>query len=217
MRVKVEPIDSWINVTVSELLGPQARSKAVADFARGALREAQDTNRSALGSEPPYEQFVDSRRGAPLESVNPDRGNIVFEFELVNDVLTWILAELVKRSPRGPAGGAGTYREAHQVFADGIEIALGPDLPRAEEYSFTNTVIYARKLEIGRTKTGRDFLVSVPNRIYDRVSHEAARRFSNIAKIGYTFRALHGGAAVRGRRGRGTLTMRYPTITVRMT
>lgn len=217
VKARIEPIDQWVNVTVNELLSPPARAKAVADFARGALREAQETNRGALGAEPPYEQFVDGRRGAALESVNPDRGVIVFEFELVNEALTWIMAELIRRSPRGPAGGAGTYREAHRAFADGKEIALGADLPPAAEYSFTNTVIYARKLEIGRTESGRDFLVSVPNRIYDRVSFDAARRFSNIAKIGYTFRALQSGALVRGRRGRGTATMRYPTITVRMT
>lgn len=213
MRAKIDPIDRWVDITVSEMLGPEARSKAVADFARKELAGAQATNKAALGAEPPFEQFVDGRPGAPLETVNPDRGRIVFEFALAGDVLRWIHAELVRRSPIGPPGGAGTYRESHRLFADGREIALAEELPAAAEFSFTNTVIYARKLEIGRTRSGRDFLISVPNRIYDDVSHEAALKFSRIAKIGYTFRPLVAGGSVRGRAKRQA--MRYPTIWVR--
>jgi len=198
---------------VNEFLAPEARSKAVASFARGAFREAQDKNKAALGREPPFEQFVDGRRGAALETVNPDRGRIVFEFELIGDVLAWIHAELVTRSPVGPAGGAGTYRAGHRLFAAGREIAWTDDVPAAAEWSVTNTVIYARKLEIAQTQSGRDFLVSVPNRIYDRVSYDAAQRFSRVVKIGYTFRALTAGDTVRGRSKRQA--MRYPTITVR--
>ena len=215
MRVRIEPIDSWVAVTVDETLSPQARSKAVADFARGALRETQADNQRALGREPPYDQFVDGRAGAPLESVNPDRGVIVFEFELINDVLSWILAALVERSPRGPAGGAGTYRESHRLFADGREIAPDGDVPAAEEYSFTNIVVYTRRLEIGRTKSGRDFLVSVPNRIYERTARDASARFGNVAKIGFTYRGLVSGGYVGGRAGNKS-KMRYPTITVRV-
>lgn len=212
VETKVEPLDSWVQVTVDETLSPRARSAAIAGFAREKLAEARTKNRQATGGETPYRQFVDGRQGAPLESVNPDRGVIVFEFDLVKDVIDWILARLVARSPRGPAGGAGTYREAHRLFADGHEIAPGGALPPAAEYSITNTVPYARRLEIGVTKSGRAFLVSVPNRIYDRVSADAARRFSRVAKIGFTYRALVNGGLVRG----GKRSLRYPTITVRV-
>lgn len=211
MRVKIDPIDKWVEATVSEMLAPAARSKAVADFARKELVEALDGNRRAMGSFTPYEQFVDGRKGAALESVNPDRGVIVFEFELVAEVLRWIHAELVERSPRGPVGGAGTYRDQHRLFADGREITLGPDLPEAEEYSFLNTTPYSRKIEIGTTESGRAFVIKAEPRLYDHVSAEAARRFSRVVKISYTFRPLVGG--YRTKRG----AMRYPTITVRMT
>lgn len=209
MKVRIDPVDQWVNITVDELLSPLARSKAIADFARKELVEALDGNARVLGTVTPYEQFVDGRKGASLESVNPDRGVIVFEFELIADVLRWIHAELVERSPRGPAGGAGTYRDAHRLFADGREIALGPDLPEAAEYSFTNTVPYARKLEIGTTESGRPFVIRTEPRLYDQVSAEAARRFKGTVKIAYTFRALAGG--YRTKRG----AMRYPTIIVR--
>ncbi|MGE0290334.1 MAG: hypothetical protein AB7I42_24880 [Bradyrhizobium sp.] len=196
MRVKIEPIESWVNVTVSELLSPAARSKAVADFARGRLMEAKATNHRVVGAETPHEQFVDGRRGAALESVHPDRGRIVFEFELINDVLLWIMTTLIERSPRGPAGGAGTYREAHTLFADGAAVAPRSALPEADEYSIANPLPYSRRLEIGRTASGRDFLVSVPNRIYERTAADAKARFGNVAKVGFTYRGIVGGYAV---------------------
>ncbi|MFC3071486.1 hypothetical protein [Shinella pollutisoli] len=230
MRVKVEPLSQWLDVTVSELLSPEARSKAVADFARAALRDAQETNRRSLGSEAPFEQFVDGRAGAALESVDPDRGRIVFEFELINDVLQWVLAALIERSPRR----SGDYMRGHRLFADEREIAADGEIPPAAEYSFTNTVPYTRRLEIGKTKSGRDFLVSVPNRIYERTAKDARARFGNVVQIRMTYRAVIGGAQVnaeklpvasrraRDRRGRfvaagrphNVSTVRFPTITV---
>lgn len=214
VKVRIQPIDDWVSVTVSETLSPKARSQAVADFARGRLVEALDKNRKAVGNDTPYDQFVDGRKGATLESVNPERGVIVFEFELVSDVLTWIMATLIERSPRGPAGGAGTYREAHQVFADGRAVALGASLPAAEEYSVANLLPYARKIEIAKTQAGRDFLISVPNRIYERTAKDARARFGNVAKIGFTYRGYVGGGVVGGRAG-NKAKLRYPTITVR--
>lgn len=244
MRVKIEPIDSWIAVTVDELLAPEARSKAVADFARSTLAETQAKNREAVGREPPYDQFVDGRADARLETVNPDHGRIVFEFELMNDVLSWIMSTLVERSPRRSGG----YIAGHRLFADGTEIASDGGVPPAEEYSFTNTVPYSRRLEIGRTKSGRDFLVSVPNRIYERTAADAKARFGNVAKIGFTFRGIVGGYAINqqhagssgqpwwlgggaaraasgvlestmarkfGKTAHNKSGMRYPTITVR--
>jgi len=210
MRVKVEPLDSWVSVVVSDALSPEARSKAVAQFARGALGEAQSVNRRALGSDAPYEQFVDGRRGAALDGVNPDRGKIVFEFELVNDVLQWIMAALIERSPHR----SGNYIRGHRLFADGREITPVGEAPIAAEYSISNMVPYARKLEIGKTQSGRDFLISVPNRIYERTAKDARARFGNVANIGFTYRGMVAGGYVGGRAGNKS-KIRYPTITVK--
>jgi hypothetical protein len=57
---------------------------------------------------------------------------------------------------------------------------------------FINLVPYARRLEIGKTKDGRDFLISVPNRIYERTYKEAKSRFGNIAKITFTYESAVG-------------------------
>jgi hypothetical protein len=204
---RIEPIGDWISVTVAEM-APEAQKRAVAAFAREKLEEAQATNRAALGRVPPHRTFVDGRPGAPLETVNVKGGRITFEFELVGEILAWILSTLRARSPVA----SGRYRDSHRLFADGREIAAVAGagiVPPAEEYSFVNLTPYARKVEVGRTKSGRAFLLQVPNQIYQRVATDAARRFGNLAKIRFTYRSPI--VPSGGRRSRAT---RSPAITV---
>lgn len=217
VKTRIEPLDSWVRVVVDEELAPQTRSAAVARFARERIDETRNANQRVLGRATPAKVFVDGREGAALESVNPDRGRIVAEFDLVLDVLNWILNRLRESSPVI----SGKYREGHRLFADGTEVAVSGAIPQAEEFAFTNTMPYARRLEIGKTKSGRAFVVQVEPRIYERVAKEARSRFGNIAQIGYTFRPLLGARrGVGPKPGRETrrrsADMRYPTITVRL-
>lgn len=188
MASKIEPLDDWISVTVRRDLSPEARSRNVADFARRELLEAQEKNRRVLGRTPPHETFVDGRKGARLESVNPDRGVIIFEFEMVFDVLKQIGEMLRARSPVV----SGAYREGHTLFADGKEVPLDGVIPAAAEYVMLNPLPYSRRIEIGKTKSGRAFVMQVPNRIYERTAADARRRFGNIVKITFGYRAAMG-------------------------
>lgn len=192
LRTKVESVSDWVDITLDEVMSPEAKQKAIADFARQQLAQTLEANKQVLGRDTPYEQFVNGQKGAALESATPDRGTIVFEFELFFEVLSWVFNALVDRSPKR----SGAYIAGHRLFADGVEVPLSGDIPPAEEYSFTNAVPYARRLEIGKTQSGRDFLISVPNRIYERTAADARARFGNIAKIGFAFRAIIGGAQV---------------------
>ncbi len=215
IKTRVEPIADFVGISINEALSPKARSKAVADYARGSLSEAQKTNERVLGRVPPHKTFVDGRPGAALESVNPDRGVIVFEFELLVDVLLWIGRQLQERSPVL----SGRYKQSHTLFADGREVALGGNIPAADEYTFTNTVPYARKIEIGKTKSGRNFVINVQPRIYERTAKDARARFGNMVKIAFTYRGIVGGAQINPRRAGGSRThnrsdLRYPTIIV---
>lgn len=190
--IKIEPIDDWISVAIDKTLSPEAQAKAVADFARKELVEAQDTNRRVLGRVPPHDTYVDGRKGAAVDSVRPDGGTIIFEFELVTDVMIWIGNALRARSPVQ----SGAYRDAHTLFADGQEVPVGSAVPSAAEYVFLNPLPYARRIEVGKTKDGRAFVLQVPNRIYERTAADARQRFGNIAKITFSFTAVIGGRAV---------------------
>lgn len=136
------------------------------------------------------------------------------------DVLAWIARELRARSPFVSGG----YRDGHTLYADGEPLMPAADvsedsrLPEAREFSFTNTVPYARKIEFGKTQSGRDFVVQVPNRIYERLAEAARERFRGAAEISFEMRAVIAETQTpqrRARRPHNVSGVRYPSIVVR--
>lgn len=135
-------------------------------------------------------------------------------------VLAWIARELRARSPVL----SGAYRDAHELYADGEPLMNAADvtdnvkLPKAEEFSFTNTVPYARKIEIGKTKSGRDFVVQAESRVYERLATVARQRFDGVADIQFEMRAVIGAQQTpqrHARRPHNRPAVRYPSIVVR--
>ncbi len=168
-----------VQLLVDKALSPQARQKLAAESARKILAGAQEQNRQALGTSPPHKTFVDTRAEAPLESVNPDHGRIVFEFELHNEMLRWIGEQLVLHSPVL----TGQYAHSHVLLADGVEVDADGKIPPATEYVFASTVPYARKIERGLSDQAEDG-------VYEVVADLARRRFGNLASIRFTYRSL---------------------------
>lgn len=198
LSVKIDPVEKVTAVSLRrDLSTPEAR-KIAADFARAGLEEAKRINQRALGRVPPYTQTVDGKAGAPLESVNPDGGSIIFEFELVTGVLQWIARELTARSPVV----SGAYRAGHKLFADGAETTLGGNIPPADEYVFLNAVPYARKIEVGKTEAGRSFVIQVQNKIYQRTASDARKQFGPAADIRFEFRQTTKAYTLRRSQGR---------------
>lgn len=218
LRVRIDPVE---RATVASVTGEtlQLRQQVAAAFARDGIEDAKRTNQRVLGRVPPYTVTVDGRQGAPLESVDPDRGTIEVEFELFADLLGWIGETLVERSPKR----SGRYRRGWTLFADGVEVATGGSIPPAEKYVFVNLEPYSRKIEIGKTESGRAFVIQVPNRIAERTAKDARSRFGSQAKIVYGFESVQSGGAIsrwagakrggRRNRGREWLT-RQPAIIV---
>jgi hypothetical protein len=189
IRTRIEPISRDIQILVREELSPAGQAKAVADYARAEFKKTDDLNRQVLGRQAPSTTTVDGRSGAPLDSVKPNGGVIIFEWEIVADVLVAIGQMLIDRSPVV----SGAYRRSHTLFADGREVAINAQVPPAQEYVFINPVPYARKIEVGQTKAGRAFVIQVENHIYERTARDANARFGNIAKIAFAYRSLVGG------------------------
>jgi hypothetical protein len=135
------------------------------------------------------------------------------------DVLAWIADELRARSPVV----TGAYRDAHALYGDGrmlmaaSDITADSDVPEAKEYSFSNTMPYSRKIEFGKTADGRDFVLQVPNRIYERVAQDARARFPDV-QIAYEMRAVIDAVQTpqrAARRQHNVSEVRYPSIVVR--
>lgn len=197
MAFKVESFGSVFVPVVGDL------QAAAAAYAVEAIAEVDAANRRILGRVPPPAITVDGRAGADLSRVNLNRGEIIADWAVVTDVLVWIGETLRERSPVQ----SGRYRDSHTLFADGVEVDLGGEVPAASEYVFLNALPYARKIEIGHTRSGRAFVIQVPNRIYERTASDARARFGNVASIKDTYRAPLGGALlkyvpIRGRASR---------------
>lgn|SRR5262245_8774446 len=184
LKTRFDPVEK---VTTAEILAalqePEAK-QAAADFAQEGIDEAKQINQSIFGRVPPYTVTVDGKQGAPLNTVNPDGGTIIVEFDLAFDAIAWIAKTLLERSPVD----SGEYKRSHMLLADGQETTMGGNIPPAQEYTFINPVPYARKIEIGKTKKGRSFVIQVENRIYERVAQDARAKFGNLVDIKFGYR-----------------------------
>src|SRR5260221_631760 len=98
LSVKIDPIEKITEVDVRNDISLPEQKAEVAQFVQAGIDDAKATNQSILGRAPPFTVTVDGNEGAPLDSVNPDGGTIIVEFELVGDVLTWIAQTLIDRS-----------------------------------------------------------------------------------------------------------------------
>ncbi|WP_291209009.1 hypothetical protein [Hyphomonas sp.] len=185
VRTRMDVLERDIVAFVGEDLAPAAQAEIRARVAREHLADAQSINRIVTGRVPEHDTFVDGRAGAPLESVKPN-GVVVFEFELVADVLLWIHTALKKHSPRFK----GDYQTSHQLFADDVEVADIENPPSAREYVFLNEQPYARKIERGQSK-------QAPEGVYEGIAALAKQRFGNVTSIGFGFREFPGGALLK--------------------
>lgn len=166
---------SIVDAIVARDLSPEAQKRAAAGFARERLAEAIRTNRQATGREPEFEQIVDGRTGAPLESVNLP-GRIIFRFDGgLARVFEWVGDMLVQHSPVV----SGEYSRSHRFLAAGREIDPGGEVPNADEFVFISVTPYARRLEKHYEPAG----------IYEGVAAMARQRFGDIANIRFTFRS----------------------------
>jgi hypothetical protein len=184
LSLKVTPYETNFKVMVDQTLGVEARNDRVAAAARQLIAAADERNRSAFGVVPPRTITVNGHEDEDLAHVvPPDSGIIIDEYRLVEDVLAWIMMTLKARSPVI----SSEYRDSHKLLADDAVVEDPDNPPVASRYTFFNSVPYARRLEVGKTKSGRDFLISVPNRIYERTADDAKARFGNVAKISKGF------------------------------
>lgn len=210
VQTKVESLEKDIQIILSEELSQAAMSAKFAEFAQEQITEIDDINRQVLGRIPPRTVYVDGREGADLRSVRPD-GNIVAEWQLLSDLIVWIGEQLIKFSPRL----TGRYQKSHTLFADGVEVEIGAQVPEASEYVFISPLPYARKIEGTDTKPPES--KQAPNGVYRLVAQMAQSenkfRGSNSVRVVFTYRTAIGTSIFGGKFGNRS-EHRNPAIVV---
>jgi hypothetical protein len=146
------------------------------------------------GVVPEWEAYANSPGNTNLDSVRFP-GPIVYKYRYRREIFLVALQELYKMSPIE----SGRYRESHTLYIDGVPALSTAPIKPGSEVWIANPLAYARRLEIGRTTSGRAFLVSVPNRIYERVAKILQTRFRNSAKITFGYITVPGAYIIKGR------------------
>lgn len=149
--------------------------------ARAGHADIMGQARSRSGAEPSYEAYANRPGNSNLDNVVLP-GPIVFRYRYINEIVTAALDKLRKASPVQ----SGDYVRSHTLYVNGRPVTADK-LPAGsslkDEIMIANPIAYARRLEIGVTKSGRPFVVDVAPRIYERVAGELSAMFGRVAKI----------------------------------
>ena len=157
------------------------------------LRVARETNQKILseavtrtGYRPMVESYANRPGQTNLEAVVLP-GPIVYIYRYATEVAEVALTTLQRISPVR----SGHYAKSHTIYVDGHPVPRAPT-DMTHEVVISNPVAYARKIEIGKTKSGRAFVIQVPNRIYERTARALQQRYRNVAKITFTYMTIAG-------------------------
>lgn len=173
---RVGSLGEEIDVLIAENLSPKARSAALAEFAKEQLAEAETANAAATGTVPRHETYVDGQQGGSIDRVKPD-GEIIFDFDLMTDVLRWIDKMLIEFSPVK----TGRYQHSHKLLVDGHEADPNGVIPAGTEYVLMNTQPYAEEIE-------NDLSRQAPHGVFHVIAVLASQRFAQVAKIEFAYR-----------------------------
>ena len=229
MKLKqLQLMEETLALNLEEIEGPAA-GEALATAHLEAHRRILDAQRARVrGAPASFDHAVDGRRGRPLTEA---RAQIVTLYDYRLEAALFAIERLIDNSPEV----SGAYKRSHQLFVDGRPVTgLPREVSPAAEVMVTNTVPYARRLEVGKTKSGRSFVTQVPPDIYWRTILQVRRRYGQAMNIYLNFvdlsdayvtkrglQGFYGTGKAAGPRGGGTLrkrqqkagvAVRYPAI-----
>jgi hypothetical protein len=138
------------------------------------------------GFPPQWEAYANTRGNTNLNSVILP-GPIVYLYHYTTEVIEQALTLLQRLSPVR----SGLYAKSHTIYVNGSPVGRAPKV-LTEEVIISNPVPYARKIEVGKTRSGRSFVIQVPPRIYERAAKALRSRYRQVAKIEYTFANVEG-------------------------
>lgn len=182
----------------------------LAKTAREALAQAQRSGEAPQH----YVRRVNGRQGAPEESVQAP-GPIVYTFSVLPEIAAYALTFAQTRSPKR----SGRFRRSWFVMVNGLHVTAFDNIPPDAEVIITNDQPYARKIEIGKTESGRPFVIQVPPGIVEDTRQAVMRRFGNTITAQRRFISLGGAYKLRSggrrRKDRGAgRALTYPALVI---
>lgn len=173
----------------------------------------EQTSRASIA--PDWDAWADTYGNENLESV---KNTIVYVYRYLREVVAIALDALKQASPLV----TGEYIRSHKIYYNGNQVSgdqLNVKIKGGDEVMLVNVAPYARKIEVGKTKSGRPFVIQVENRIYERTAKIIKSRYGRVADVESTFVNISGAYQLKrstGRRGRGAGTaLTYPAIIIK--
>ena len=212
-----------------------------ADLSMRVLADAKREKRFP-NSAKDYVVVVDRKHNASEYKVRYG-GKIMYlnNTQTLSEVLDWIAEKIILLSPVGvkKASDRGWrtehYQDAHLYMVDGkamqkisrshriVSFQRGTQyqkhvVKKNSTHQFTNTMVYARRIEFGGVTTQNNFVkpwsMVAPSGVYKKVANAAKARFGGIARIEYKSMQLSIGATIYGGT-KNSFSQFYPTIIVR--
>ena len=196
--------------TLDHLVPPEARAARIANMARATRDKLiADGQAPAL-----YQTFVDGKAGAAEETVKPDGGTIVYQFNVLGLAAAFALEYARARSP----AHSGEYRSSWFIAVDGRpytgDLAA---IPGDAVVMVTNHAPYHRKIDTGGQRgIGRKIVED---------TRQAVRAKWPVLLVERQFVEIPGGYVLKGRRRKGGRRLRassragavmtYPAIVMR--
>lgn len=174
-------------------LSEQQAKRLLIDTAKAGHDRIMREQSLRAGVIPEFDSYANNPGNTNLESVRLP-GPIVFRYRYLREIVLVGLRELEAASPVD----SGRYKRSHLLWINDIAVARGAPIKAGDSVMLANTVPYSRRLEIGKTESGRNFLVSVPNRIYERVAKKLQQRYRNAATITFGYATLPGAWVIKG-------------------
>lgn len=181
--VSVQSLRQVMTVRWPKMQAEQARALLLRVARDGHARIMTEAGEA----KPDFDAYANRPGNTNLDSVIVP-GPIVYRYRYLRSVIQTALDELRRASPVV----SGDYVRSHTLFIDGVPVDRVPlTLPRNTEIMISNPVPYARRLEVGKTESGRAFVIQVAPKIYERVAKsKLIPKYRNVAKITFGYVTL---------------------------
>lgn len=209
-------IANFFSRELAKATAPRVVQNLAATAATMVLAQAAAQSLRALGRTHPPVVIVDGRRGMALNTVKPDGGLIEAEYDIANEMLRAAIEAGLEWLRAGSPVVSGEYRDGHTLYVNGSPASEIPaNIKPTDQIMIANPVPYARRIEVGVTKSGRAFVIQTPPRIYQRVAAKLSDRFGNAVVIKLADDpgvVLPNAGAIRGTVGRSGISTHHQTL-----
>lgn len=215
-NASLKAVRKMILVDVPANLARDGKAHLIRTARTGIAQITQEQTARAQGIAPAVTAYANSPSNQNLESVRIP-GPIVARFDYRREIAVVTLRALIKNSPKENAatGAVGDYASSHTILLNGQKVdTLPANLALTDIITIFNPLPYARRLEIGKTKSGRRFVLQVEDRIYERtMKSEIAPRYRNVATLRFAYIPLPAGFEAQAHQIKGKLASHYTSGT----